>query len=56
MFISHVTLIDIVVYYYLENNAQQLCVHTHARRRTHTHTHTRLYLWFKYAACSVYSN
>lgn len=33
MFISHVTLIDTLVYYYLENNAKQLCV------RTHTHTH-----------------
>lgn len=50
MFLSHVTLIDTLVYYYLENNAKQLCV------RTHTHARTRLYLWFKYAACSVYSN
>lgn len=35
MFLSHVTLIDTLVYYYLENNAKQLCVRTHAR--THTH-------------------
>lgn len=30
MFLSHVTLIDTLVYYYLENNAKQLCVRTHA--------------------------
>lgn len=56
MFFSHVTLIDTLVYYYLENNAKQLCVRTHTHARTHKYTHARLYLWFKYAACSVYSN